>query len=77
MDADDATAVTITVLGINDPSRLMFTTPAHLADGSYTLRLETCYSSTSTLLKSARTLEYPIPLVVGGSGGDSESPDEI
>ncbi|WP_455635842.1 DNA-binding domain-containing protein [Parabacteroides sp.] len=72
-----AVAATITVLGINDPSRLMFTLPADLANGSYLLRVETYFTTGTSLLKSARLIEYPIALKVGGGGGDSESPDEI
>lgn len=72
-----AVAATITVLGINDPSRLMFTLPVDLADGSYLLRLETYFSTAKTCLKSARLIEYPITLRVGEGGGDSESPDEV
>ncbi|MDD2953393.1 MAG: DNA-binding domain-containing protein [Parabacteroides sp.] len=69
-----AVAATITTLGLNDPSRLMFNIPANLADGSYLLRIETYFTSGVSLLKSVRTIEYPRPLVVGGG---SESPDEI
>ncbi len=65
-------AASFTQLGINDPSRLMFTLPADLANGEYQLVIETWFSTTSTLLKEMRTLVYPLPLVVGsgGSGGD-------
>lgn len=57
-------AATITVLGINDPSRLMFTLPADLAAGEYQLTLETWFSNNSTQLKESRTLVYAMPLVV-------------
>lgn len=70
--ADQSVAATITVLGINDPKRLMFNIPADLAKGSYQLTLETWFSSPSTLLKQSRTITYAIPLVVGGSGGSGE-----
>lgn len=68
-----ATIATITSFGINDPSRLMFTLPTSMEDGEYTLVLETWYSTTSTLLKEPRTLEYPIPLHVG----EGERPGEL
>lgn len=64
--ADDTVAATITVLGMNDPSRLMFTVPASLSEGSYRLTLETWFSNNSTLLKTSRVLTYPIPLEVQG-----------
>ena len=75
--ADQSVAATITVLGINEPKRLMFNIPADLAKGSYQLTLETWFSSHSTLLKQSRTLTYDIPLVVGGSGGGGDDRPEI
>lgn len=74
--ADQSEVATFTQLGINDPSRLMFTLPADLADGEYQLVVETWFSSASTLLKEKRTLVYPLPLVVGGgSGGGGDRPE--
>ena len=70
--ADQTEAASFTQLGINDPSRLMFTLPADLADGEYQLVVETWFSTTSTLLKEKRTLVYPLTLVVGGSGGGGD-----
>ena len=70
--ADKSVAATITVFGINDPSRLMFNTPADLADGEYELTLETWFSTNNTQLKQSRTLTYALPLVVGGTGGGGE-----
>ncbi len=72
-------------LATNDPSSLIFNIPADLPDGEYTLRVETYYASSSLLLKSLRTIDYPEALVVGAStsgGGDEEeeggeSPDPI
>lgn len=61
---DDSVAATITSLGVNDPSRLMFTVPASLSVGSYRLKLETYYSNTGTFLKEVRVLTYPLDLVV-------------
>ena len=69
---DKSVAATITVFGINDPSRLMFNTPADLADGEYELTLETWFSTNNTQLKQSRTLTYALPLVVGGTGGGGE-----
>nr|WP_261799127.1 DUF4469 domain-containing protein [Parabacteroides gordonii] len=42
-----------------------------LADGSYTLRIVTQFS-TNTELKNPRTLEYKDKLIVGNSGGGGE-----
>ena len=72
-----AVAATIPLIGINDPSRLVFNLPADLAEGSYRMRVETYFSTAKTYLKSARLIEYPITLRVGEGGGDSESPDEV
>lgn len=63
---DESVAATITVLAMNDPSRIMFNVPASLAEGSYRLTLETWFSNNSTLLKTSRILTYPITLVVKG-----------
>ena len=70
--SDQSVAATITQLGINDPSRLMFTLPADLADGEYQLVIETWFSSASIVLKEMRTLTYPLTLVVGAGGGGGE-----
>lgn len=69
---DDSVVATVTSLGVNDPSRLMFTVPASLSVGSYRLKMETYYSNASTLLKEARVLTYPLDLVV--AGGDDDRP---
>ena len=73
--SDQTVAATITQLGINDPSRLMFTLPADLADGEYQLVVETWFSTTSTLLKEMRTLTYPLTLVAGATGGGGGEDD--
>ncbi|WP_259323187.1 DUF4469 domain-containing protein, partial [Parabacteroides gordonii] len=54
----------------NDPSKVLARVPA-LADGSYTLRIVTQFS-TNTELKNPRTLEYKDKLIVGNSGGGGE-----
>lgn len=63
--SDMSVAAEITVLGINDPSRLMFNIPTGLSDGEYQLTIETWFSTNSTQLKQPRTLVYPIRLIVG------------
>ena len=74
---DRSVATSITLFGINDPSRLMFTLPANLEAGTYELTLETYFSTNKTQLKQPRTLVYSIPLVVGGgsSGGGDDRPE--
>lgn len=72
--ADESVAATITVLAMNDPSRLMFNVPATLAPGSYRLMLETWFSNNSTRLKQSRTLTYPITLVVKDDAEDDDRP---
>lgn len=74
---DRSVATSITLFGINDPSRLMFTLPANLEAGTYELTLETYFSTNSTQLKQPRTQVYSIPLVVGGgsSGGGDDRPE--
>ena len=63
--AGDGTTTKVTRrLTQNDPSKVIARVPA-LADGSYTLRIVTQFSQSSTTLKEARTLEYPTKLVVG------------
>lgn len=70
--SDQSVAANITQLGINDPSRLMFTLPANLANGEYQLVVETWFSSASVLLKQMRTLVYPLTLVIGSGAGSDE-----
>lgn len=68
---------TVTLLGINDPKRLMFNVPA-LADGAYILQIETWFSNSAVLLKQARIIDYPITLYVGerpdSGDGDDDRP---
>lgn len=58
----------------NDPKAVIARVPTDLADGTYTLRIVTQYSNTSTLLKDTRTIEYDRALTVGGGG---EVPDDL
>lgn len=50
-------AATVDSLAINNPSRLMFIVPA-LEEGSYTLRIETYFTTATQLLTSVRVIEY-------------------
>lgn len=75
--ASDATVTKVTRrLTQNDPKTLIARVPA-LADGTYTLRIVTRFTSGNTLLKEPRTIEYERPLTVGaggGAGGDDDRP---
>lgn len=70
------TRVAANMIAVNQPSKLVFVVPAGLADGTYTLTVTTQYN-TSSLLKTPRSASQEIAIVPAGSGGDSESPDEI
>lgn len=65
----------ITSLAINDPSRLMFSVPADLPEGTYKLRVETYFSTNLQRLKNVRSIDYDQELVVGNapSGGGSQT----
>jgi hypothetical protein len=54
----------------NNPKRIVCRVPA-LADGVYTLKIVTRYSSGSTLLKNPRTIVYELPLKAGKTGAQS------
>lgn len=56
-------AGTVSVLGVNDPSLLIFNAPT-LAAGSYILRIETYFATSSAQLKTVRTIDYSITLTV-------------
>lgn len=58
----------------NDPKSVQVRVPG-LADGSYTLRIVTQFTSGAVLLKEPRTIEYDKPLIV--SGGGEERPGEL
>lgn len=74
-NATEAVAATITLFGINNPSLVVVTVPASLSAGEYRLVMETYYSTTSTLLRAPRILEYPLPLIVGDAGGNGGDED--
>lgn len=50
-------------LTLNKPSELHFNVPQDLAEGNYTLRITTQYSTTPQGLKTPRSLEIPVKLV--------------
>ena len=54
----------VTVLGVNDPSKIIFIFPTGLLAGNYRLEIETYFSNTSTMLKNPRTLVCPVALKV-------------
>ena len=54
----------VKVLGVNDPSKIIFIFPTGLLAGNYRLEIETYFSNTSTMLKNPRTLVCPVALKV-------------
>ena len=69
------TAATVSLLVVNDPSKLIFTCPT-LEAGEYILRIETYYSNSAVLLKSARQIESGTLSVVVASEDEEEDDDE-
>lgn len=54
----------VTVIGVNDPSKIIFIFPIGLLAGEYRLEIETYFTTGTTLLKELRTLVCPIKLKV-------------
>ena len=54
----------VTVIGVNDPSKIIFIFPTGLLAGEYRLEIETYFTTGTTLLKEPRTLVCPIKLKV-------------
>lgn len=78
------TKITMDMIALNQPSKLIFLIPAGLADGEYTLKITTQYGTSSVLLKTPRSIvqklyigETPDPVLPGDGGDDGESPDPI
>lgn len=62
----------------NTPSKLQFILPATVTAGKWLVTVTTQASSSSTvLLKTPRSYQYPTLITVGDEGGESESPDEV
>lgn len=77
-DADGTeTKVPLSSVYVNEPKRLTFLIPAGLADGRYTLRVTTQYSSYDYLLKEPASISTEISIGdVPQSGGDGGSGDD-
>lgn len=76
--AEDGTETKLAddMIAINEPSRLVFLVPDTLADGTYTLRVTTQYTSSSAnLLKSPRSIEQTIYIGEDPAGGDDGDDD--
>ena len=54
----------VTVIGVNDPSKIIFVFPTGLLAGEYRLEIETYFTTGTTLLKEPRTLFCPLKLKV-------------
>ena len=61
---ESESAEEVTVLGVNDPSKIIFIFPTGLLAGNYRLEIETYFASGNSLLKNPRTLVCPVPLKV-------------
>ena len=64
LNADGSGIGHVTVLGVNDPSKIIFIFPTGLLAGNYRLEIETYFASGNSLLKNPRTLVCPVPLKV-------------
>lgn len=73
-DADgEVTQIDDDMIGVNDPSKIMFIIPTGLADGTYKLTLTTQYGGNSrTFLKKPRSVEQTIYIGEATSGGGEE-----
>ena len=54
----------VPVLGVNEPSKIIFVFPTGLLAGEYRLEIETYFTTGTTLLKEPRTLVCPLKLKV-------------
>ena len=59
----------------NDPKKIIARVPA-LADGTYTLKIVTRFTSGNNLLKEPRTIVYELPLQVGQPAAGGQPPVE-
>lgn len=76
-EAADGTKTPVnTALGANENGHLAFIVPA-LADGNYTLKITTKYTSNPIKLKEARTIIFPILIKVGNSGGGEGGGEDV
>lgn len=67
------TVIPMDMIGVNEPSQVVFIVPTGLADGEYTLSLTTQYGGKS-LLKQPKTVTRTI--VIGAGGGDDEEGED-
>jgi hypothetical protein len=63
IDSQETWDVPPTSLLVNDPSKISFIIPSDLREGDYKLSITTQYSSSSVLLKEARTCTFDYILV--------------
>ena len=61
---ESESAEEVKVLGVNDPSKIIFIFPTGLLAGNYRLEIETYFASGNSLLKNPRTLVCPVLLKV-------------
>ena len=63
---DSESGEEVPVLGVNEPSKIIFVFPTGLLAGNYRLEIETYYTQGSVLLKEPRTLVCPVTLKIEG-----------
>ena len=63
---DSESGEEVSVLGVNEPSKIIFVFPTGLLAGNYRLEIETYYTQGSVLLKEPRTLVCPVTLKIEG-----------
>ena len=59
---DSESGEEVPVLGVNEPSKIIFVFPTGLLAGEYRLEIETYFTSGTTMLKEPRTLVCPLKL---------------
>lgn len=71
----EETVIDMDMIGINNPSKLMFIVPAGLRKGEYTLTVTTLFSGNSSIfLKAPRTVTLKLTVGVEEEGDHGEDP---
>lgn len=76
INAETLEVTEVTKLALNNPSKVILIVPAALTAGTYTLQIDTYYSSSGSVLKSVRTIEYAVQLTVASSSSSSSTDTE-
>ena len=76
VNSDTGEATLVGTLITNEPSTLIFNCPSSLQAGSYVLRIQTYYSSSSATLKNMRTITSETLTVAGTTAAESTESTE-